>query len=180
VVTPEQDREGCIATIKAAVREGGLSLTLLSANLTDVFLMHKVCDAVTQHEILRACGLTPQTFDGAVTFSPPEPDQAGCLEIIKAFTRGGAPGLRCLLKVLPNVFKSHFISDAGMQNELLRSCDLVSINNGNSDPDAGTVSFLLPEDASSPKWTRVSRARVEGGGALQQAEEEASPLSPAR
>jgi hypothetical protein len=158
VVNPEQDKTGCITTIKAAVREGGLSLTLLSSNLADVFLIHNVLDVDTKQDLLRACGLAPITLNGVVTFSPPDADETGCIEVIHAFVRGGGPGLRCLLKVLPNVFKSHHILDVGMQREILRACDLASIHDGG---DGAGVSFVIPESENSPPWTRINRHRVE-------------------
>ena len=54
----------------------------------------------------------------------------GCTAEIRAFVRGGTPGLARLKEVLPNVFTFYGIPTKYQQARVLMSCKLIPIQEG--------------------------------------------------
>ena len=54
----------------------------------------------------------------------------GCTAEIRAFARGGTPGLARLREVLPNIFSFYNISGSYQQAQVLMACKLTPIQAG--------------------------------------------------
>ena len=62
-------------------------------------------------------------------------------------------GLEILMKVLPNIFNVYGILDTEEQRDVLRARNLVPLSDKR-------VTFLIPDEDQSPKWTKKSRPRL--------------------
>jgi hypothetical protein len=58
------------------------------------------------------------------------PDVSGCTTEVRAFARGGTPGLARLREVLPTIFRHYGIPNKFQQAQILMACRLRPIQEG--------------------------------------------------
>lgn len=75
-------------------------------------------------------------------------DVDGCMETLRAFVRGGEPGIRVLRKVISNVFASHGIVDQTIQSWAIRKVRLIPVEVKQQ------MSFLMTDGETSPARSR--------------------------
>lgn len=81
---------------------------------------------------------------------------AECVLEVKAFARGGRPGLDRLKRVLPTLFDAFNIPEIFERRNVLLAADLVPLYWN------GGVSFITPtEEMSPPAWKKNSRPRLD-------------------
>lgn len=85
-----------------------------------------------------------------------KPGFAECVLEVKAFARGGRPGLERLKRVLPTLFAAFGIREIHERRNVLLAVDLVPLYL------SGDVTFIIPkEEMSPPAWKKNSRPRLD-------------------
>lgn len=81
---------------------------------------------------------------------------AECVLEVKAFARGGRPGLERLKLVLPTLFDAFVIPEMNERRNVLLAADLIPLYWN------GGVTFIIPkEEMSPPAWKKNSRPRLD-------------------
>lgn len=94
----------------------------------------------------------------------PLPGVDECVLEVKAFVRGGRPGLERLRLVLFGIFDAFLIREHDEQRMILQKCglDAVSVQCRVSEElVVDRISFLIPLECQSPAWTRRVRPRFQ-------------------
>lgn len=97
-----------------------------------------------------------------------EPGVEECIQEVRAFARGGRPGLERLKLVLSGIFDAFLVDKHDDQRRILQECGLPAVKVQYRATEilvVDRVSFLIPQECQSPAWTRRVRPCFHSGGA---------------